>query len=197
MKFITLAFLLISSTISFANDDLLDKQVLTIKSDRFGDVFDLTAQNLKNVFSRYKIVLGSGFSIVKPLVVSGTQANPNITATLKKCVAFVCRDVAVDADLTVNKVQGACDENYYLKADLQRSGDMLTNVYDYFYSNICAKKTAEGAEVTIISYAARARTYNGGPIASTIQSFLRLQIDPIMASLQVELNKNIKVVDGQ
>lgn len=195
MKPFSLCLLLTLSTLSFASDDLLDKRDLTVKSHRFGDVIALTAENLKDVLDGFKIALGPGFSIVKPLVVSGTQASPNITATIKKCFAFVCKNAEVDADLSVTQVQGDCDENYYLKADLQKSGELLTDVYDNFYSVICAKRSPEGATVTLTSYATRARTYNGGLIASTIQEFLELQIPPIMHSLQTELNKNIQIVE--
>lgn len=196
MKNLTLAFLLFLPSLSFATDDLLDKRELTVKSQRFGDVIALTAENLKDVLDGYKVALGPGFSMVKPLVVSGTQAAPNIQATIKKCFAFVCKNVELDADLTVTQVEGECEENYYLKADLSKSGELLTDVYDNFFSVICAKRSGEGATVTLTSYATRARTYNGGIIASTIQEFLELQIPSIMQSLQTELNKNIRIIDG-
>ncbi len=196
MKILSLATLLLFSSLSFAKDDFLDERNLVIKSERFGDVISLTAENLKDVFVSYKIALGSGLSIVKPLVVSGTQAAPNIKVTLRKCVTIVCQTVELDADLTITKVDGACDENFFLKADLQRSSDTLTDVYDYFYTTICANRSAEGAKATLSSYAFRARTYNGGIVASTIRDILQLQIAPIMKSLQTELDENIRVIDG-
>lgn len=196
IKLLTLSVLLSISTLAFATDDLLDRRELPLKSERFGDVIALTAQNLKDVLDGYQIALGPGFSIVKPLVVSGTQAAPNIQATVRKCFAFVCRNVEVDADLTITKVDGECDENYYLKADLHKSGELLTDVYDHFYTQICARRSSEGATISLTSYASRADTYNGGLIASTIQEFLELQITPIMESLQTELNKNIRIVEG-
>ncbi len=191
-----LIFLFVFSSLTFATDDLLDQRELTIKGERFGDVIALTAENLKDVLDGYKIALGPGFSIVKPLVVSGTQASPKLQATVRKCFAFVCRDVEVDADLTIDQVEGECEVNYYLKADLQKSGELLTDVYDDFHTTICANPSSEGATLVLTSHATRARYYSGGIIASTIQEFLRLQISPIMESLQIELNENIRVVNG-
>lgn len=196
MKTITLATLLVLSSIAFAKDDLLDKRELSIKSERFGDVIALTAENLKDVFLGYKIALGSGLSIVRPLVVSGTQANPNMRVTLKKCVAFVCETVSLDADLTITKVDGACEENFILKADLHKSSATLTVVYDYFYTTICANGSAQGGSAVLTTYAFRASTYNGGFIASTIKDILQMQVAPIVKSLQAELNKNIQIIDG-
>lgn len=196
MKAITLGIFLIFSSLAFGKDDLLDKRELAIRSERFGDVITLTAENLKDVFLGYKIALDSGLTIVKPLVISGTQANPNMKVTLKKCIAIICETVSLDADLTITKVNGACDENFVLKADLQKSSDRLTEVYDYFYTTICANGSAQGAKAVLTSYAFRASTYSGGFIASTIKDILQLQIAPILKSLQTELDKNIRIIDG-
>lgn len=195
MKNFTILFFLLYSSFIFAQDDSLDRQDITIKSQRFGDVISLTAENLKDVFMGYKVALNSGLSIVKPLEVSGTQANPNIKVSLKKCVAFVCQTVKLDIDLTISKVEGSCDENFYLKAELDRSSSTLTDVYEYFYTTICAKRSPEGAKVTLSSFATRARSYNSGMVASNIKQILQLQIAPIIKSLQTELNKNIQIID--
>ena len=196
MKIITLGLFIIFSSLAFAKDDFLDKRELVINSERFGDVISLTAENLKDVFLGYKIAVGPGLSIVSPLVVSGTQASPNMRVTLKKCITIICETVSLDADLTITKVDGTCDENFILKADLQRSSDTLTEVYDYFYTTICANRSAQGANTILTSYAFRANTYSGGIVASTIKDILQLQIAPIIKSLQTELDKNIQVIDG-
>lgn len=197
MKITALLFLILFSTLTFATDDFLDRRELSIKSERYGDVIALTAENLKDVFDNFKIAVGSGFTLVKPLVVSGTQAMPNLQATVRKCFAFVCRNVELDTDVTVSEVNGECAENYLLKADLQKSGELLTDVYDNFYTTICAQPTSDGAKVTLTTYATRSPNYSGGVIASTIQDFLRLQITPIMNSLQTQLNHNIRIVHGE
>jgi hypothetical protein len=196
MKILAFTFVLLFPLLTFAKEDLLDKSELVIKSERFGDVISLTAENLKDVFMGYKIALSQGLSIVKPLVVSGTQAGPNIRVSLKKCVTIVCNTVDLDADLSITKVEGRCDENFFLKADLQKSSYTLTEVYDYFYTTICANRSAQGAKVSLTSYAFRARTYSGGIVASTIRDILQIQITPILKSLQTELDKNIQIIDG-
>lgn len=196
MKYLSIILLFVSSTLTFAKDDLLHTQELSIKSGRYADVIDLTAANLKDVFKDFKLVMGPGFSVVKPLMISGTQAMPNFRATLKKCVTIICETVDVDADLVISEAQGSCAENYYLKADLDKSGELLTNVYEYFFSVICVNPSPEGATATLKTYAARARGYSGGPIASTIKDFLRLQIAPLMSSLQRQLDENIRVIEG-
>ena len=196
MKKITWILFFILSSISFAAEDLLDQRDIEIKSLRYGDVIALTAENLKDVLAEYKIALGPGFSLIKPLKVSGTQSNPNLTTVVRKCVVFVCRNVEFDADVTIDEVEGECLENYYLKADLQRSGQLLTDVYDNFYTKICVNPSAQGAKVLLTSYATRARNYNGGPVASIIKEFLELQITPIMTALKTKLDANIRVIDG-
>jgi hypothetical protein len=183
-------------SLAHAFDDFLSKEELEIKSIKYEQVVELTAINLKPVFDHYKIALGSGFSIVRPLQVLGTNSNPILQGTLKKCIAFICQDVDLDASVTITKIHGPCDVNYFLKADLSRSSHWLTGEYEYFATTVCANHSADGAKGTLNSYAHRASTYGGGPIASTIFNFLLLQIEPIMNSLHARLNENIKVVEG-
>ncbi len=185
------------TTLAFAKDDFLSQQDLDIKTGHYEEAIFKTAENLKAIFDHYKIALGPGFYIVKPLEVVGTRSNPVLKGILKKCISFICHDVDLDASLTITKVQGPCDVNYYLKADLSRSSSLLTDIYEYFSTTVCAKRTVSGAHITLSSSAHRAGTYIGGPISSNILSFLGLQIEPIKNSLETELNKNIKMIEGK
>lgn len=190
MKFILLLVFISSSAI--AADDLLDDQVMSIKAANYSQTLEVTASKLKEVFDRYEIALSRGYSITRKMEVSGTASTPLIQAGIRKCVAIVCQDVDLDIVLSITKVEGTCAQNYFLKADLARSSSNLTEVYDFFATSLCATPTSDGASVRLVTTARRASTYNSGPVASTIKSFLRLQIGPISRALGEELAENSK-----
>lgn len=179
-----------ASLVQAASDNLAQER-LTYRSTNVEGVLQVTVDNVKDVFERYQVALDSGTKIVSPLQVGGTQNRPVIKVTLKKCVTIVCKTVSLDAEISVEPTSGSCAKNFMLTADLERSGQILTDVYDRFNVAICMKKTdAQTAILDLVATAHRAPKYESGLVQKQIFQLLQLQIRPIVKALNETLRAN-------
>lgn len=183
-----LFFLSVSQAATY--DPLAQKNLLIRNADPL-KVLLLTADNPKALFERYKPKLDSGSKITSPLQIGGTRDNPVIKVSIRKCVAFICQTVDLDAEVSLKEVRGNCDHNMFMAADLRRSSATLSDVYDQLDVHICFKQTkAQEGQLTLTAQARRAGTYSGGIVQKEILDFLRLQIDPITTALEETLKSN-------
>jgi len=153
-------------------------------------VMEVTTAKLKDVFQRYRPVVDSSTTIISPLEVTGTQTNPRIQMTAKKCVFFQCQTVKLDASINIREVSGSCRQNYVLSADLSRSGEILATNYDSLRVNICYSSARANARVQGEAFALRASTYEGGIVANEILKMLTLQIPPMSQAIKESLAAN-------
>lgn len=190
-RFFALILGVFSSSLVWAASDSLAQERLTIRSSDAAGVLQTTVENVKDVFERYEVALDSGTQIVSPLQVGGTQSHPVIKVTLKKCVAFICKTVNLDSEISVDPSSGSCAKNFVLTADLQRSGQILTDVYDRFNVAICMKNVdGQTATLDLTATAHRAPSYESGMIQKQIFQLLQMQIRPIVKALNETLHEN-------
>lgn len=184
-----LVLLLSSLAVSFSalaapEHDFLAQKNIQIQSDDPGRVFERTADNPKAIFQRYKPKLDSGSKITSPLQIGGTQANPTIKVSVRKCVAIICQTVDLDAEVSIRETSGSCKKNYALSADLRRSSATLADTYDRLDVTICYQQSkANEAQLQLAAYAHRAPRYDGGVVQKEIMEFLQLQVQPITQAL--------------
>lgn len=170
--------------------DRLVKTEFTFSAENPDRVLEATVEKLKDVFKRYRPVVDSGTTIISPLQVTGSQANPRLRMTAKKCVLFQCQTVELDASVTIREVSGTCRQNYVLDVDLTRSGEILAKNYEALKVNICYGAARSTGRVQGEAFALRAPTYGGGIIANEILKMLNLQIQPMSQAIKESLIAN-------
>lgn len=194
MKF---ALLFVVASISFsaaparAEHDFLAQKSLTIQSPNPARVLERTAENPKAIFLRYAPKLDSSSKVISPLQIGGTQENPTVKVSIRKCVAFICQNVDLDAEISLRETTGSCKKNYALYADLRRSSTTLSDIYDRLDVKICFhQRISTEAQLQLEAYAHRAPKYSGGVVQREIMDFLKLQVQPITQALAETLKSN-------
>ena len=170
--------------------DRLAKTEFTFTANNPDRVLEATVEKLKDVFQRYRPVVDSSTTIISPLQVTGSQSNPRLRMTAKKCVLFQCQTVELDASVTIREVSGSCRQNYVLDADLTRSGEILAKNYEALKVNICYGSARTTGRVQGEAFAMRAPTYGGGVIANEILKMLNLQVQPMSQAIKESLIAN-------
>lgn len=155
-----------------------------------GRVLDLTTAKLKSVFQRYRPALDSGTSVIKPLVISGSETQPRLQMTLKKCVLFICETVSLDAVVSLRETRGSCTRNFVITADLTRSSELLAKNYRALRVNICAQLADASADLQIDAFAERGAGYESGTVTQEIFKLLSAQIPPMTNALTESLRAN-------
>ena len=174
-----------------ADSDFLAQKSLIILNSNPEQVFERTADNPKAIFERYEPKLDSSSKIVNPLRIGGTQDNPTIKVSIRKCVSFICQTVDLDAEVTLKEARGSCDRNFLMQADLRRSSDTLSDTYDRLDVTICYRNTKSGeAKLDLTATARHASRYSTGIVQRQILDFLQLQIQPITRALAETLRAN-------
>ncbi|MBX3018462.1 MAG: hypothetical protein KF767_11265 [Bdellovibrionaceae bacterium] len=153
-------------------------------------VLNATVAKLKSVFQRYRPVVDSGTTITKPLVVSGSESNPRLQMSAKKCVLFICETVDLDASVTIREVNGNCTRNFILTADLGRSTQKLVDNFRALKVNICAQIADASADLRIDAFAERGARYESGTITNEIFKILSAQIPAMTTALTESLKAN-------
>lgn len=178
------------NSIAQAASDSLSQQRLTIKAGDAAQVVESTLDNVKEVFEKYQVALDSSTTIIKPLQIGGTQDHPTMKVTLKKCVTFICQEVELNAEISAEVTRGRCDRNYVLTADLGRSGQILTDLYDSFTVSGCLHKTATGGILDLDAQAQRSNKGGLGVVRDQVLALLKLQINPIVQALNATLREH-------
>ena len=185
MKLLVIAGALLFSTTTFAASDFLAEQNIRMESTRSRDVLDKTAADPKAVLLHYQPVLDSGSQIVRPVRVTGTAKNPVLQMSVKKCVGPYCQTIDLDAAFSVHTVRGDCDVNYQMVADLNRSTDMLRDLYDELNVQICYQGQADGrGSLNIRGSVHQGPKYAQGMIRDELFKMLRMQVAPVVKALQ-------------
>ncbi len=170
------------------SSDFLVHEKIAIPNANSAAVLDRTADNLAGVFELFKIAVDSSSSVEKPLTVSGSARSPIIEASVKKCVAFICQTVDLDAVVSLTKISGSCTRNYVLSLDLAKSSSLLTQSYDKLNVAICYAETADGkGSLALDASAHHASSYEAGFIQNQIFTLLKLQIYPLTKALNQSL----------
>lgn len=173
--------------------DLLAKQALKINSVDSEAVLAAVTASSKDIFDRYQLRIDSGTKVLSKLQVGGTQTNPVLKATIRKCVSFICQTVKLDAEVSVQPVQSpTCSSSYVMLIDLERSSVELSDIYDQIKVDICSKKTTTGSDLTLIANARHAANYSDGFIKNEIMKFLQLQIPSIITAINQTLTESSK-----
>ena len=182
-------FILVISLTVRAQDVLLQKN-LTLKTDQIDAVLSKTEDNIKIFIDNFDVQLDSGAKITSPKVVSGTLLQPVLQVSIKKCVFFFCQNIDLDAEFTLHKVGGACDVNYELVGDLQRSSPLLADLYSHINTIICIKKTVGGATAGLTVTLDRSAAYQSGIVQKQTLSFIQLQANSLVVSFSRVMLQN-------
>jgi hypothetical protein len=174
-----------------ASSDALGKLQIKISHNNSEIVLNKTLSDVRAVFQNYHPALDSSTKIKSPVRVSGSSTRPFVEVTMEKCVVIVCQTVDMKADITVKDTDGKCTKNFILRADLTRSSEILTNVYDSLDVVGCYQRSADGQGIlTFGGSAHHAPKYSGGPIQNEIYQLLKLQLDPIASATKKVLKQN-------
>jgi hypothetical protein len=186
MKFVFLLLPALVSLPAFADSDFLAQASVKIESTHSGEVLNRLAANPKAVFEHFQPALDSGSTIVRPVQVTGSATHPNMQVSIKKCVAFVCQTVDLDANISMREgKQAGCDRAFQLVADLSRSSDVVRNTYDRLDTSICYKASADGRGTLNMSAGAnQAAGYSKGFIQGQIFKMLKMQVSPIVSAVE-------------
>ncbi len=190
MKQILLLSILMTSTFAHADQDILVKQVLSLKAAQIEQVMSKTEANIKPFVEGFKVRLDSGSKIVSPQKVGGTILQPVLNVTIKKCVFLFCQTINLDAEFSLKVVNGVCAYNYQLSVDLQRSSQMLTDLYSHINTDICVKKVAGGAEATLQVNLVHATQYQSGIVQKQAFGLISLQGTSIIDSFKAVMKTN-------
>ena len=185
-----MAILLGSGTICFAQQDTLLKQTVSLKSNQIDEVLLKTEANIKPFVDHFEVRLDSGSKVVSPKKVGGTIMQPVFNITIKKCVFLFCQTIDLDAEFSLKVVNGPCDYNYLLGVDLHRSSAMLTDLYSRIDTAICVKKTADGANATLLVSLIHASTYQSGIVQKQAYNLISLQGTSILESFKTVMKLN-------
>jgi len=153
-------------------------------------VLEKTAAKPKSIFRRYRPVLDSKTKIISPLQVTGTESNPTIQMTVRKCIFIKCETIALDASINIREVSGSCRQNYVLQADLRRSSEILSHNYESLFVNICYQAARQNGNIKAEAFAVRAPTHSDGIIAKEILKMLKMQIPAMTKALEESLEAN-------
>lgn len=153
-------------------------------------VLEKTAAMPKSIFRRYKPALDSKTKIISPLQVTGTESNPTMQMTVRKCVLIKCETIALEASINIREISGSCRQNYVLQADLRRSSETLSQNYESLQVNICYQSARQSGYIKAEAFAARAPTYSDGIITKEILKMLKMQIPAMTKAIQDSLEAN-------
>jgi hypothetical protein len=192
MKIFLIVLTLLSTNITLAqnSDDFLAKESVNFQAQKPAEILDVTLDNVQSVFQRYKANHGPGVTVISPLQIGGTRDNPTVKTTTRRCVAFICKTITLDAVISVEETQGNCTANYLMKMDLNRSSQDLAEVYSQINIKFCLKSAGQNASLELTGSAKRAATYSEGRIQKEILKSLQLQISPIVLALNQTLKAN-------
>lgn len=171
-----------------AQYDFLAKQTLRITGEFPDKTFEKTADDLKTVFLKYRPALDSDTKVISPLRITGSQRRPSLAMTVEKCVFFVCKQITLDADISVSETSGRCERNLVMSIDLKRSTQDLTNIYDQIDVGICLSKN----DLVLNAQARQAPRYDTGMVQQEIFKLLKKQISPIIQALDATLKENAR-----
>jgi hypothetical protein len=174
----------------FAGSDLLAKRSFEFRASSPDTVLEKTVSDLRAVFRLYKPAFDSSTKVVRPLKVGGSTSHPTINLVAKKCVLFLCKEVELDATISIREVSGSCRRNYVLNADLSRSSEMLSDNYESLSVNICYQASGQKAVSQVEAYAHRAPRYSDGAVTKEIVKMLTMQIEPMTEALRKSLQSN-------
>ena len=151
-------------------------------TEKIENVIAKTENNIKLFVENFDVKLDSGSKITSPKQISGTLLQPVLKISIKKCVFLFCQNIDLDAEFTLIRTQGSCTYNYQLKADIQRSSALLSDLYLAINSDICIQKTADGAQAQMQVSLERAPHYNEGVVQKIAFGFIKLQADGLVES---------------
>lgn len=190
-KFIALICLTALGSVAYAANDRLATGTIAIDSRDSEGVLNRTLDDLRAVFIRFHPSADGG-EWVHELVVGGSKMNPTLKMSLRKCVAFICETVDLDAEVSLREERGNCDRNFVLEADLQRSSQMLTDYYRRLDTEICFMRTSNGnGELRAVATAIRTSGFKKDIVQKQILSTLKAQANPIIRAVEESLKANL------
>lgn len=185
ISFVSALVLSTFSISAHAESTFLAQKTIPVNSTRSNEVIDRTLADMKMVFQKFELALDSQTKIVKAKEVSGSAARPIMTVTVKKCIAFICETMDLEAAVDAREVNGKCDRDFVITANLSRSSDKVREVYDRLDTNICFKASADGkGSLLLVGYAHHAATYRDGFIQKELFKMLQLQVNPLVKAVQ-------------
>ncbi len=173
-----------------AQDDILIQKSLNLTTSDINSVMTKTEENIKLFVDHFDVKLDSGSKVVKAKTVIGTQLQPVLKVTVKKCVFFICQTIDLDAEFSLDKLNGPCDFNYQLIVDLQRSSPMLTDLYSHINTDICINKTELGAQADLKVNLIHAANYSTGIVQTQAYGLISLQGASILESFKKVMKAN-------
>jgi|GEM_PF-7071960 len=188
------AFFVFLSLISFvsvsahAESTFLAQKTIPVNSTKSNEVIDRTLADMKMVFQKFDLALDSQTKIVKEKEVTGSASRPIMTVSVRKCIAFICETMDLEAAVDAREVSGKCNRDFVITANLARSSDKIREIYDRLEVNVCYKASADGkGSLLLVGYAHHAPTYNDGFIQNEIFKLLQLQVTPLVKAVQETL----------
>ena len=179
------------SVVSFADSvDIILQKTIDIKISNLNSFILKTEQDLRPFADNFNIRLDSGSRVVAAKEVSGTQMQPVLKMSVKKCVLIFCQTIDLDVEFTLQKIKGNCEKNYLLNANLSRSSVLLAQLYSSIDTQICVQSTNQGGQMKLRTTLVRAADYQNNLIQKNAYALIKLQGQAIFDSLVKVLKLN-------
>lgn len=189
---VTTAFL-VQTTFAFGASDSLGKQRVKIETTQSEAALQKTIGNLRGVFQNFRPGVDSATRVLSGPSVSGSSTHPYLKVSMERCVLLMCKTVDLDADITLQETKGTCKKNLLIQADLSRSSDTLSSVYDRLDFAICYNSAQDGrGAIEFTAAAHRAPSFDAGIVQAEVLTVIQLQVAPIARALQLALEANSK-----
>jgi len=186
--FFSLVFAALSAAAQDA--DILLQKNLTLKALSLEKVMAKTESNIKVFADNFEVRLDRKSKIVTPKQVIGPILQPVYKVSVQKCVFLFCQTIDLDAEFSLKRLTGKCSYNYQLSVDLQRSTEMLSDLYSFINTDICIQKTAGGATATLQVNLVHASTYDTGAVQKNAFELISLQGQSILDSFVTTMKLN-------
>ncbi len=181
-----IALLLAGSVAQAAGSDFITQKKLKVSGADPIKTVERTTDDLRSVFEKYQPALDADTRVVRPLQIKGSRREPTMSMSLEKCVLFICQTVDLNADMSTEPAKGSCDRNFVMKIDLERSSQLVTDLYQSIDVKACLK----GSSLELRAEAIHAPRHERGPLQEEAFRLLKAQIDPIMKALNTSLKEN-------
>jgi len=184
-------FFMLFSLGSFANsEEIILQKKIDIQISNLNLFLTSVESDLRPFAENFHIQLDSGSKVVVPQEISGTQMQPVLKMSVKKCVFIFCQTIDLDVEFLLQKTSGSCDRNYLLSANLSRSSQLLTQLYSSIDTQICVHATDTGGQMQLRSTLIRAPDFQNNLIQKNAYALIKLQGQAIFESLVQVLKLN-------
>ena len=189
-KILLLAIVAFCTTPFSASAFSLGQSTLQYNHSSGAKLFEELLFHSQRVFDNYDPEASANYVLQSPLVVAGTEEQPELFFKLKSCVSVFCMVSSFYQDITVKTQQGNCDKNYQMTAVIRKdplSAASVTLSYSQVTTDICLVENGPSVKVDFDS---SLHTVPGASAETKYKAFFETQIKPLTEAWVATLKQN-------